>query len=443
LLAVFYISLQIRPNLIDIIYVLNSRHANLGFKPAFSLRRNIMLKNIVVSIVMLAASIGLVAQTPDPLKPVVTAGDAASVGDNKIVVQSKTGTVEIMVSEKTAYKKVAAAVKPDFKSATAGSLAEIAAGDKLTISSLYSADGKTLNARTVYYITKSDLAAKNAKESEEWRRRGIAGKVTAVNAQTGQVTIEVRGLVGSSSVVLTPKESASFLRYAPNSIRYDEALASSVAEVKVGDMIRALGDKSTDGTSFAAERVIAGAFQTIAGTVKSVDAAKNEIVIKNLQTEKDMTITVSDFTVLKKFPEEMAMRLAGGPGGPGGPGPVRPGGVRPGGEGGARPAGQAGGQPGGPVRMGMGGGGAGAGSVDDMIERFPNITAADLKPGDMIAFSSSKNAAADHVVAIKVLAGVEPFIRMAQAQNGGGRGRGGLDGGFSIPGLDGGGIGFP
>jgi hypothetical protein len=404
-----------------------------------------MLKNILVFIFMFTASIALVAQTPDPLKPVVTAGDAVSVNSNKIVVQAKDGPVEITVTDKTAYKKVAAAAKPDFKTAVAGALTEIAAGDKLTVSSLYSSDLKTLNARTVYYITKSDLAAKNAKESEEWRRRGIAGKVTAVNAQTGQITIEVRGLVGSSSVVLTPKESATFLRYAPNSIKYDEAIVSTLADVKPGDMLRALGDKASDGTSFAAERVIAGAFQTIAGTVKSVDPAKNEILIKNLQTDKDMTISVSDFTVLKRFPEEMAQRLAGGPGG--GPGAVRPPGMRPGGgQGGGRPEGQPGGAQPGPGRvtvMGGGGGGGQAGGIDDMIERFPNITAADLKAGDMIAFSSTKSTNTEHAVAIKVLAGVEPFIRMAQAQNGGGRGRGGLDGGFSIPGLDGGGIGFP
>ena len=55
--------------------------------------------------------------------------------------------------------------------------------------------------------------------------------------------------------------------------------------------------------------------------------------------------------------------------------------------------------------------------------------------GDMIAFSSSKNGSTDRVKAIKVLAGVEPFIRMAQATSGGRRGQG-VDGGFSIPGLD-------
>ena len=74
-----------------------------------------------------------------------------------------------------------------------------------------------------------------------------------------------------------------------------------------------------------------------------------------------------------------------------------------------------------------------------MFERFDTISAADLKVGSMIAVSSSKNGSADKITAIKLLAGVEPFVRAAQAQNtsGGRGGRGGQSGGFTIPGLDG------
>jgi hypothetical protein len=86
-------------------------------------------------------------------------------------------------------------------------------------------------------------------------------------------------------------------------------------------------------------------------------------------------------------------------------------------------------------------GGAGAGNIDDMLERFPNIKVADLKVGDMVALSSTKNATMERLKAIKLLAGVEPFLRMAAAPGGRGRGQGGVDAGFSIPGLDG--IGFP
>jgi hypothetical protein len=73
-----------------------------------------------------------------------------------------------------------------------------------------------------------------------------------------------------------------------------------------------------------------------------------------------------------------------------------------------------------------------------MLDRFPNITPADLKAGDVIAVSSTRSADLDHITAIKLLSGVEPFLRAAQmsagAQQGGGPRRQ-LD--LNIPGLDG------
>ena len=140
--------------------------------------------------------------------------------------------------------------------------------------------------------------------------------------------------------------------------------------------------------------------------------------------------------------ERMAGFQAGGMGG--GARPVgQGGGARPVGQPGAQPPGQPGGQPGG--RGGFGGGpaGGGGGNIDEMLDRFPTIKPVDLKVGDMIAVSSTKNTSVDRIRAIKLLAGVEPFLRLAQAANGrGGRnGQGGVEQGFSIPGLDG--IGFP
>ena len=89
----------------------------------------------------------------------------------------------------------------------------------------------------------------------------------------------------------------------------------------------------------------------------------------------------------------------------------------------------------------MNGGPRPAGGIDDMLERSPTITAADLKVGDIIALSSTKTADAARLKAIKLFAGVEPFLRAAQTSGGRGRGQGGVEQGFSIPGLDG--IGFP
>ena len=384
-----------------------------------------VIRVVLVSLILGAFSIAF-GQADSGLKPSVISGEVVTAGDDKIVVNTKSGAIEAILSSKTIYKRVSAE-NPTLQSATAAALSDIGVGDKVMVTGIVATGGKSIPARAVYLMTKADISEKHKKEGEQWKTRGITGRVVTVNSQTGQVEVEMRNLMGSSKITLTPKANAKFLRYADNSIRYDEAKPSSLAEIKAGDMLRALGARSPDNTGFAAEEIIAGAFQTIAGTVKSVDVEKKEVIIKNLQTGKDVTVVVNDASLMKKFPAEMAERMAGfGMGG----------GVRPAGQGVTPPGGQ--GQAQMPGRGGAGGGPR-SGGIDDMLERFPNITTADLKPGDMIALSSTKNANMDRVNAIKLLAGVEPFLRMAQASTGGQRGQN-VQGGFTIPGLDG--VGF-
>ncbi len=376
-----------------------------------------------IAIFLLAGLSAANAQTPDAaVKPSLAMGDVVSITASKIVLQTKDGSLDVTLSDKTEYKRVPPD-NPSLKAAVASAFSDIGTGDKLVVTGIMSADKKTLPARAVYLMTKSDISQRHAKESEQWRTRGITGRVASVDPQTNKISVEMRGLTATTSLTLTPKENAKFRRYAPDSIKFSEAKESSLAEVKTGDMIRALGDKGADGTSFAAEEIVTGAFQTVAGAVKTVDTTKNEVVITDFQTKKDVTIALGSASVLKKFPEEMAQRLAQFQGGAGPPG-----------QGGATPP--QGNPQGGPGRGGMGGQ-RGGGGIDEMLERFPDITAADLKPGDMIAVSSTRTANADRITAIKLLAGVEPFLKAAQATGGGRRGQGGTDGGFTIPGLDG------
>jgi hypothetical protein len=87
----------------------------------------------------------------------------------------------------------------------------------------------------------------------------------------------------------------------------------------------------------------------------------------------------------------------------------------------------------------------GRGEFEDLLDRFPTISVADLKVGDAIAISSSSNADGSRYTAIKLVSGVEPFFKAPQVasgapRGGGGGGQGG--GGLNIPGLDGG-IGNP
>jgi hypothetical protein len=381
------------------------------------------LNLIKITFFIIAAASATWAQD-NPQKPVLITGEVVSVNNDSIALNTKDGATTVSLTDKTEYKRVSAE-NPSLKTATPAALTDIGVGDKLAITGVWPADKKSLPARAVYLMKKADIAEKNTKEAEEWKTRGITGRVSSIDPVAKKIGIEVRGFTGTTTVEVTTKDNAKFMRYSPNSVKYDEAKPGTIADISPGDMLRALGDKGADGTTFAAEEIVTGAFQTVAGTVKSVDTAKNEVLITDLRNKKDITIAVGSTSLLKKFPEEMAQRMAQFQGG---------------GQGTARPAGQGnapvGARPQG-AGQGRGFGQRGGGGIDEMLERFPTITVSDLKPGDMIAVSSTKNDT-DHITAIKLLAGVEPFLRAAQAQ-GGRQGRGGNQGlgDFNIPGLDG------
>lgn len=382
-----------------------------------------MLKNIAfIGFLVIFSNIVIAAQGADVgIRAGFAGGEVKSVETGKIVLQTKDGAIDVVLATSTEYKRVPPE-NPTLKAAVAATLTDIGAGDKLLVTGTVSSDKKQIPAKVVYLMSKADIAQKQSKEAEEWQRRGVVGRATKVDFQNNQVTIAVRGMAGETDVVISPKDTAKFMRYAPDSIRYSEAKQSNLREIFVGDTVRALGDRSEDGATFKAEQVLSGAFQTVAGKVKSVDAAKNEIVVENLQTKQDVTIALSNVSTLKRFPPEMAQRMAQMQ-------MMRAGGVQP-------P--QGGGQGQMPNRTGQGGGGMRGGDINDMFERLPAVTIAELKAGEMIAVSSTKTDNPARITAIRLLAGVEPFLTAPQNANGRGRGgRGGQDSSFSIPGLDG------
>ena len=394
------------------------------------MRRNIFLAAIILFTGIFNINLSAQTNTDIGIKPNFAGGEVSSVSEGKIVLQTKDGAIELVLSNKTEYKRVPPD-NPILKAAIASNLSEIGVGDKLLVTGLVSTDKKTIPAKAIYLITKADISQKQTKEQDEWRTRGIAGRVTAFNPQTNVLTVSVRSFTGEKIVLVTPNKTAQFYRYAPDSVKFSEAKKSVVSDIDIGDAIRALGDKNADGSAITAEKIISGAFKTVGGTITAINAEKNEITINDFQTKKAVTIIVSDASVLKQFPAEMAQRMVQFQGG--------------GGQGGFRPPTQGNGQTPTtqgqttPNGMGQGSGFRGGGGIDEMIERFPSVKITDLKVGEMIAVSSTKSADPSRIKAIKLLSGVEPFIKMQQATGGGqggGRGQGG-NSGFTIPGLDG------
>ncbi len=379
---------------------------------------------------MCVLSVSILAQGVDGIKGNLAAGEVSAINatENKISLQTKDGAIDAILSGKTVFKRIPPE-NPTLAAAVASTLAEIGIGDKILVTGLVADDKKSLPAKTVYLMTKSDISKKQTTEQEKWKTRGVSGKVTAINSQTKEITIGVRSFAGEKPLILTPNEKTIYRRYAEDSVKFSDAKIGNFNEIKVGDQLRAVGNKSDDGLKMTAEEFLTGSFRMVGGKITAIDVAKKEITIKDAQTNKPLVIIVNDGVLLKKFPAEMAQMMAlrlGGGTPQGGNVTVRPPNTGqpttpPGGT--PRPNGQAGGR----------------GEFDDLLNNFPNISLADLKIGDSIAASSAANATQNRVTAIKLVSGVEAFLNAPQAQAGG-RGQGGGSG-FSIPGLDGG-LGF-
>jgi Cu/Ag efflux protein CusF len=340
-------------------------------------------------------------QTAGRIMGEVTAVDAAN---KKITLKSDKGqTTSIALSDSTRFLRVPPGEK-DLKNATTIALSDIATGDRVLARGKLSEDQKNLEAVALYVMTRADLAKKQQHDREEWQRRGISGTVTAVNAEAKQVTVSVRTHEGVKPVLVNLGASAQLRRYAPDSVRFGDAKPSSLAEVKTGDQIRALGERNEDGNTMAAEEVVFGTFRNIAATVKLVNSAAGELQITDLDSKKPVMVKVNQDAMLRKMPPMMAAMLArrvnpATTGGPSGPGE------------GARPAGAPGGPP---AESSMRPGGRG-GNMDfqQLLERMPVATLGELNPGDALIISSTAGMDPGRVTAITIVAGVEPLLASA------------------------------
>jgi hypothetical protein len=367
--------------------------------------------------IILSLALASAQTAPPALKSVV--GEVASLDATakQIKVKADDGAVyTIELQDSTSYLHIPPGEK-DLKKATKITLSDVAVGDRLLARGPFTEETKSIAAKTIVVMTKADLAKKQERDRAEWQKRGTAGTVTGVNADTKEVTINTH--VRDAKPLVIDASSAVFRRYAPDSVRFTDAKPSTFSELQIGDTLRALGEKNEDGTRLKAEEMVFGSFQTIAATVDSVNAAAGEVVVTDLKTKKPVTIRTNQNTMLRKLDERMARFMAirmhpdaaaaggGGAPGAGSAAPARPPQAQPGGSGGADSGGPSSGGYGGP--RGPGGGF----DLQQMLERSPVLTLADLKKGDALIISSSKTADGSSMTAFSLVAGVEPFLAAA------------------------------
>jgi co-chaperonin GroES (HSP10) len=397
----------------------------------FVKRLTLLILAAIFLLSLMASSLG---QSPGVVSVIgeVKAIDSTA---NQMVVRADSGVLfNVTLSDKTQYLRVAPG-ETSLTKATKITLADVGAGDRVLARGRGAADEKTVPALQVVVMSKADLAKKQEQERAEWRRRGVSGIVASVNPSTQEITVSSRNMAGvPQSVIIPVTDKVMMRRYPPDRIpKYSEAKPSKFEEVKVHDQLRALGDKSADGTRMTAEEIVFGTFQIAGGTVTAIDLATNQIKINDLQTKKPLTIVLKPDSVLRRFP---AGGMFGGGAGSGGPGAGSGAQGQGQGQSQQRPQGAGPGpQGGGPAR------GAGM-NMADMLERLPIISANDLKVGDVIIMSGIQGSDPTQLTAVSLVTGAETLFTIVAARQptGGqaGRPQGGADLNSTFGGMFGG-----
>jgi len=295
----------------------------------------------------------------------------------------------------------------DLKNAVPLSAQDLQAGDRVLVRGTASPDGHAITALAVIVMKQADVSAKQQRDRDDWQKRGVDGLVTAVDPASGTVTISSGTLAAAHKITISTTKDTILRRYAPSSIKFEDAKPAPLDHIKPGDQLRARGNRNADGSEFTAEEVVSGTFRNIAGTVVSVDASTNTLTVQDLIAKAPVVMKFTADSQMKKLPPEfaqhIAMRLKGGQNGDGSAAMPTPA---------ARENSQAGMQ--GP---GGGAGHNGSPSLQRMLSRLPDKTLADLQKGDVVMVLSTDGSGSGTVSAITLLAGVEPILAATSSQN--------------------------
>src|SRR5438067_3522715 len=347
-------------------------------------------------------------QAANPARPVGTIKSVS--GNNIILATDAGGDVTVVVQEGARLLRVEPGQK-DLKEAAPISLQELLPGDRILVRGQLAQDGKTVLGSTLIAMKKASIAEKQTHEREEWRRQGVGGLVSSIDPAANSIVITQQGMGEKKTVTIHFAKDTIVRRYAPDSIKFDDAKPARLEEIKPGDQLRARGTRSADGSELAAAEIVCGTFRNIAGTISSIDASANSITVQDLATKKPITVRITSDSQVRKLPLPMAQGIAARlkrtgadseTGSAAGGNPSATQGTR---AAGTQVGGAAAGGPGGPGR------GAGGGDFQQALNRMPPATLGDLQKGDAVMIVATEGGPNGMPSVITLLGGVEPILQ--------------------------------
>lgn len=377
---------------------------------------------------------GLVALAALLLAPIAQAQQPAAAkylgaitsinGDTLTVKTTQGDTRQVQVPANAILKRIEPG-QTNLSSAVDMQYTDLAVGDRVLVNLDPASTATVPAALRIVAIKAADVQKKQQQEAEAWQR-GVGGLVKSVDPSAGVIVVTTGGGPTAQTVTVKTTQATVLKRYAPGSVRFDEAVAAPISAIQPGDQLRARGQKTSD--TLTADEVVSGGFRNISGTITSSDPASKTLVVKDLVTKKQVTVHMGAETQMRRLPDRMAqfiaMRLKGqSPSGYGG-GAYGGGAARPQGAAGGSGTGTAAGGSGaansgggwqGGQRGAAGGAGGGTGDLSQALSRAPTIQLSDLQKGEAVMLVSTQGES--DVTAITVLAGVEPLLEAPASQD--------------------------
>lgn len=296
----------------------------------------------------------------------------------------------------------------DLSAAQPGAITDIAAGDRAIVSGTAGDPTSSLNATRVLVMKSSAIAANREAAQTAWAH-GAGGIVKSVDPAAGAVMLSS----GTRTIKVNTTPQTVVRRYAGTSVRFEDAVRSSVADIHPGDQLRARGERTPDGNTVTADEIVTGSFSNYSGTLSAVDPVKRTVTLTDLATRHAVTVAVTDASNLRRLPAGAAQMMAshaqaadGAANTAGQPTAAR---ANEGSAGGPHTGHAAGGGAGSGGGAGFGRGGAGA-DLSRMMNRLPTETLAGLKPGDAVMIVAANNPQTAPPAAINLLVGVEQIL---------------------------------
>ena len=352
-----------------------------------------MIVSVVVTVFVLRRAAEDVGRAQERAESIIGAIVEIDTNTRSATIKTDAGAmVAVKADENTVCLRIPAGEKTLAK-AVPIQFADIGVGDRVLGHGTRT--GSEFRAQRLVVMPKEEVEKKRAHDLEDWRQRGIWGIVRELNPQTGEIGLELRS-AGAGGRVMIAAAKADFRRYVPGSLRFEDAQPGAFGDVKVGDQLRALGDKSVDGHNFTAEEIVSGTFKTIGVTVTQVDLQNREIKATTLDQKKPIAIVINRDSVLHRISPSVAAAIAQKATA------KKPTNVAPpkSSPAPARPAGQQ------------------LIDVQQMIDTLPGISLADLKPGDVLAVTGAVEKDESRLVAIKLAAGVDLVLKAMAPQPG-------------------------